>query len=197
MISNFCLKVCVTHQITKVLYHISCPYNLLQSVLTNIYACSYPGLEDISPYATFQINDPKFHKETFSQEIVVGKFHPVNHGLPRASRDKWMSDRDCRQMQDSEDSENENSQRYSIIPVQRARLGNLYQINPPSQPPPPLPYQQMVGYQQQQQQQQQHLHHHQQIHPDNSDFEEDDDNSSSEENPSRTTMDRRIAKKDR
>ncbi len=141
---------------------------------------------DISPYATFQISDPKkFHhnEETFSGEIVGPKFHPVTHGLPRGSRDKWM-DRDSRQMHDSEDSETD------IIPVQRSsRLGNLYQINPPSQPPPPLPYQSTLGYQ--------HQHHHHQILPDNISSDLEDGNSSSSDDPSRTTMDRRIAKKDR
>lgn len=143
------------------------------------------GLDDISPYATFQISDPKkFHEETFSQEIVVAKFHPATK-FPRGSHDKWM-DRDSRQMQDSEDSESENAQRYSVIPVQKSRLGNLYQINPPSQPPP-LPYQSM-GYQK----------NHHQIPIDNSDLENGDSSSSSSAgDPSRTTMDRRTAKKDR
>ncbi|XP_035704830.1 Down syndrome cell adhesion molecule-like protein Dscam2 isoform X2 [Folsomia candida] len=147
--------------------------------------CPTPGLDDISPYATFQISDPKkFHEETFSQEIVVAKFHPATK-FPRGSHDKWM-DRDSRQMQDSEDSESENAQRYSVIPVQKSRLGNLYQINPPSQPPP-LPYQSM-GYQK----------NHHQIPIDNSDLENGDSSSSSSAgDPSRTTMDRRTAKKDR
>lgn len=107
------------------------------------------GLEDISPYATFQISDPKkFCEESFSQEIVVAKFHPVMHGVPRGSRDKWM-DRDQRHLQDSEDSESESTQRYSVIPPQRPRLNNTYQISPP----------QAYHYRQQQPEQ---GHHHQQ-----------------------------------
>lgn len=119
------------------------------------------GLEDISPYATFQISDPKkFCEESFSQEIVVAKFHPVMHGLPRGSRDKWM-DRDPRHLQDSEDSESESTQRYAVIPPQRPRLNNTYQISPP----------QAYHYRQQQEQSHHHGAPHQQqikqIHPNN------------------------------
>jgi len=141
-------------------------------------------MEDISPYATFQISDPKkFHEESFSQEIVVAKFHPVMHGLPRGSRDKWI-DRDPRQMPDSEDSESENTQRYSVIPSQqRPRLSNPYQINAPHQPPPPLPYHPSSF---------QHLHQEQE--GDTSDCEDCDSSSS---DPSKRTIDRRTSQKDR
>lgn len=102
------------------------------------------------------------------------------HGqVSRGSRDKWI-ERDAKAMQDSEDSETENTQRYSIIPVQRPFLGNLYQINPPNQPPPPLPYNQSPGYP---------------IGLDTYDDLQDDDSSSSD--PSRRTIDRRTAKKER
>lgn len=99
-------------------------------------------MDDISPYATFQISDPKkFHEETFSGEIVVAKFHPVMHGLPRGPRDKWM---DGRQIGDSEDSGSETgTSRYAAIPFpyqHNHRIGNLYQINPPPLPFTPIPY---------------------------------------------------------
>jgi hypothetical protein len=106
------------------------------------------------------------------------------HGLPRGSRDKWI-DRDPKAMPDSEESESENTQRYSVIPVhsQRSCLSNLYQINPPSQPPPPLPYQ-TIGYH----------HHPHQVGGDNSDLEDGDSSSS---DPSKITIDRKHGKKDR
>ncbi|CAL8083145.1 unnamed protein product [Orchesella dallaii] len=118
-----------------------------------------PGMEDISPYATFQISDPKkFSEESFSQEIVVAKFHPVMHGIPRGSRDKWMDPRSTL-VQDSEDSESEGNQRYSMIPPQRARVNNTYQISPP----------QAYHFRQQQHNQQQPFHEdgqqQQQFHP--------------------------------
>lgn len=148
-------------------------------------------MEDISPYATFQISDPKkFHEESFSQEIVVAKFHPVMHGLPRGSRDKWI-DRDSRQMPDSEDSESENTQRYSVIPTQqqqqRPRLSNPYQINAPHQAPPPLPFHPSSF-------QHQHLCQQQQQQGDTSDCEDCDSSSS---DPSKRTIDRRTSQKDR
>lgn len=71
------------------------------------------------------------------------------HGVPRGSRDKWM-DRDPRHLQDSEDSESESTQRYSVIPPQRPRLNNTYQISPP----------QAYHYRQQQEQAHHHHHHH-------------------------------------
>jgi hypothetical protein len=149
-------------------------------------------MEDISPYATFQISDPKkFHEESFSQEIVVAKFHPVMHGVPRGSRDKWI-DRDLRQMPDSEDSESEVTQRYAVIPSQRPRVNNRYQINqPPQQAPPPLPFHPTSTFQNHHH----HHHHPQQQHLDTSDCDDDCESSSSD--PSRTIDSRRTLPKDR
>ncbi|CAG7734208.1 unnamed protein product, partial [Allacma fusca] len=105
----------------------------------------FPEMEDISPYATFQLSDPlkKFHEEGFSQDIVVPKFYDVMQqqtysgirGDPRLETssaiygDRWVrrrksglgsedeEDVDEEEEEDEDDTGSEEGLRYSALPL--------------------------------------------------------------------------------
>ena len=106
-------------------------------------------MEDISPYATFQLTDPmkKFHEEGFSQDIVVPKFYDVmqqqtyslrrgdtNKKRQRSSNiyeEKWSANRrkslrsDGEAEQDEEDDEEEGESESETI--DESQLGSGFQ----------------------------------------------------------------------